>query len=193
MNQEQFNKYWKNEYPESYPINHELKYIYSDRWLRIHSLPESKRYAESDFEYNIILNRQNQLINDLIGEGTEFFISIGLYTGDTNNNNYTELTGYGDFYKTQTIDLSKARPLEYDEETYFEIYIKKEFWKSESKNNILKAIANDEIRAMFICPSKKCIVAPYDGGVDIIVDTTEKRNELKEKYRNWISQQEEGL
>ncbi len=86
-----------------------MKYINSDRWLRIHSLPESKRYAESDFEYNIILNRQNQLINDLIGEGTELFISIGLYTGDTNNNNYTELTDYGDFYKAQTIDLSKAK------------------------------------------------------------------------------------
>jgi phosphotransferase system IIA component len=27
---------------------------------------------------------------------------------------------------------------------------------------------------MFICPSKNCIVAPYDGGVDIIVDSSKK-------------------
>jgi hypothetical protein len=63
-------------------------------------------------------------------------------------------------------------------------------WRSNSKNDILRAIADDEIRAMFICPSKNCIVAPYDGGVDIIVDSSKKRDELKVQYRDWLSDRE---
>ena len=193
MSGEEFNKYWETTYPESYPINHELKWIYPKRWFRIHSLPESKRYAESESEHQIILDRQNQLMNDLIGEDTEIIISFGLYTDDIANYNYKELTDFGEFFKVQTIDLHKERPEEYEDEMYFDIYIKNDKWKRDSKNQILRAIADEEIRAMFICPAKKCIVAPYDGGVDIIVDSTEKRDSLKVKYKDWLSKSKDGL
>lgn len=69
---------------------------------------------------------------------------------------------------------------------YLNIYLKSDIWKSESKNAILKAIADDEIRAMFICPSKNRILAPYDGGVDIIVETTEIRLKFENDYKNWL-------
>ena len=60
-------------------------------------------------------------------------------------------------------------------------------------NDILKSIADDEISLMFVCPSKKCIVAPYDGGVDIILDTTENRDKIKPRYQDWLSPREDGL
>jgi len=189
MNKEEFNHFWKEEYPEAYPINHTLKEVYSDRWIRIHSLPESKRYAETEAEYQIIFDRQNQLINDLIGIGSEFVISFGLYTLDMYNDNYKKLTDFKEFSKVQTIDLSD----DYEDKMHLDIFIKKDVWKSDAKNEILKAIADDEIRVMFICHSKKCIVAPYDGGVDIIVDTTEHRDNLKEKYKDWLSEREDGM
>lgn len=46
---------------------------------------------------------------------------------------------------------------------------------------------------MFVCPSQKCIVAPYDGGVDIILDTTENRDKIKSRYQDWLSPREDGL
>lgn len=193
MSIEEFNKFWQINYPNSYPIKHELKWIYQDRWFRIHSLPESKRYAETDVEYKIIFDRQNQLIDDLIGDGTEIVISFGLYTDDIANDNYKELTAFGEFSKAQTVNLHEIKPEDHDEEEYFDIYIKTDFWKSESKNEILKAIADDQIRVMFICPSKHCIVAPYDGGVDIIVESTAKRDKLKLKYKGWLSEREDGM
>lgn len=189
----EFQKYWQSTYPEALPINYELKTVYLDRWFRIHSLPESKRYAESESEYQIILDRQNTLINDLVGNNTKIIISFGLYTDDLSNDNYKELTDFGEFDKVQTISLHKERPDEHEDEMYFDIYIKSDHWKRNSNNEILKAIANDEIRAMFICPSKDCIIAPYDGGVDIIVNSTEKRDDLKRKYKDWLSDREDGL
>jgi hypothetical protein len=193
MIETEFMSYWGMTYPEAFPINYELKRIYHDRWFRIHSLPESKRYAGTEEEYKIILERQNQLIEHLIGEGTEIAISFGLYTGDLTNNNYKELTDFGEFQKVSTVDLHKERPKEYESGMYFDIFVKIEKWQKDKKNQLLRAIANDEIRAMFVCPSRKCIIAPYDGGVDIIVDSMEERNKLKLKYKDWLSEREDGL
>lgn len=92
-----------------------------------------------------------------------------------------------------TIDLHKERPEEYEDEMYFDIYVKTENWKNGNRDEILKAITDDEIRAMFVCPTKKCIILPYDGGVDVIVDTTEKRDSLKRKYSDWLSDREDGM
>ena len=193
MKESEFIDYWNKEYPESLPINHELKWAYSDRWFRIHSLPESKRYAESDGEYKILLDRQNELINDLIGEDSEIIISFGLYTNDITNGNYKELTDFGEFQKVLTIDLHKEKPKEYEDEMCLDIYVKIENWKIGKRDKILIAIADDEIRAMFVSPSKKCVIAPYDGGVDVIVDTITKRDRLKDKYSDWLSNQEDGM
>lgn len=193
MSESEFMLYWNKEYPEAFPINHELKRIYHDRWIRIHSLPESKRYAEAEAEYQIVLDRQNQLIEDLIGEGTEIAISFGLYSDDLTNENYKELTDFGEFQKVFTVDLQKERPEEYETQMYFDIFVKIEKWKKGGRDEILRAIAVDYIRAMIICPSKNCIIAPYDGGVDIIVGSPEKRNKLKLKYQDWVSKRGDGL
>jgi hypothetical protein len=193
MTESEFIDYWNREYPESLPINHELKWIYSGRWFRIHSLPESKRYAHSPEEYKIIFDRQNQLIDDLIGEETEIAISFGHYRIDATNVNYTELNDFGEFQKVETINLHKERPEEYEDEMYFDIFVKIEKWKRNCRNEILKAIADDEMRAMFVCPSKKCVIAPYDGGVDVIVASIEECEKLKSKYKDWLSYREDGL
>ncbi len=193
MIESEFINYWNKEYPESFPINHELKWNYPDRWFRIHSLPESKRYADSEDEYKIILDRQNKLINNLIGQESEVAISFGLYTNDITNDNYKELTDFGEFLKVLTIDLHKERPEAYEDEMYFDIYVKTEKWESGKRDKILKAIADDEIRAMFVSPSNKCVIVPYDGGVDVIVNSTEKRDNLKAKYKDWLSDREDGM
>ena len=193
MTENEFIAYWMKEYPESLPIKHELKWVYTNRSFRIHSLPESKRYAESAKEYNIILDRQNQLIDDLIEEGTEIAISFGLYVMEGTNDSCKELTEFGEFQKVLSIDLHKEKPKDYEEGQFFDVFVRIEKWKKRSQNEMLKAIADDEIRAMFVSPLGSCILAPYDGGVDIIVDSTEKRDRLKAKYKNWLSDREDGM
>ncbi len=193
MNCEEFNKYWSTNYPESNPIGHELKSVYPTRWLRMHSLPESKRYAESEDEYQTILNRQNKLIGRLFGENSEIIIVSGQYEMEFTEETSTVLSDYGLFEKCRTIELHKIYPEEYEDKFYYDVYIRTDIWKQNSQNELLKNIADDDFRAMFICPKSKCIVAPYDGGMDIIVDSKEKRNELKVKYKDWISDREDGM
>lgn len=193
MNSIEFNKYWDLNYHESNPIGHELKGVYPNRWLRIHSLPESKRYAESEDEYQIILDRQNKLISELIGEETEIIIVSGQYEMELTDEISTELSDYGEFQKCRTIELHKIYPEEYEDDFFYDVYFRTDIWTMNSQNKLLTNIADDEFRAMFVCPNRNCIVAPYDGGMDIIVDSQEKRDELKTKYKDWLSEREDGM
>lgn len=193
MNRQEFNKYWDKNYPEANPIGHELKSVYPNRWLRIHSLPKSKRYAESEDEYRIILNRQNKLISGLVGENAEIIIVAGQYEMELTDEISTELSDHGKFEKCRTIELHKIYPEEYEEDFFYDVYFRKDIWQSNSKNGILTSIADDDFRAMFISAQENCIIAPYDGGMDLIVSSQEKRNELKSKYKDWLSEREDGM
>lgn len=194
MIESEFIAFWQNEYPEAFPIGHELKWIYPERWLRIHSLPHSMRYSDSEIKYQIILERQNHLITDLVGIGSELIFLIGFYQdNDLVNSNYRLLTDFNAFQKVWTIDLKKERPQEHEEELYLDVLIKSENWEMKKKDDLLRRIADDEIRALIISPSNKCIVAPYDGGVDVIVDSSTVRDYWEKKYHDWLSDQDDGL
>ena len=188
-----FVKRWKKKFPESYPIGYELKWIYNKRWFRIHSLPESKRYAENEVEYQIIYKRQNQIIQDILGDNPKVILSFGLYTDDITNSNYKEITEFGEFEKVDTLELHKINPEEYEDEYYYDVYIKEATWETNKRNDILKSIADDEIRMMIISFDKNRIINPYDGGMDIILESEIKRDIYKSKYKDWLSNHPEGL
>src|SRR5690349_1682675 len=80
MNVSEFGTYWQKNYPDCPPVSYLLKWRLSDRWFRIHSLPASKRYAESDAERQELLDRQNTVLLDVIGEGAEFVAVAGEYS-----------------------------------------------------------------------------------------------------------------
>ncbi|WP_018343660.1 DUF3885 domain-containing protein [Cytophaga aurantiaca] len=195
MTSANFIKYWNTIYPDSYPIDYELKTYFKDRWFRIHYLPDSKRYAENKAEYECILNRQNTLITDLF-HTDDFIITLGLFKSDLSaqvNDDYSYFN-LNDFIKVDTLALHQIRPLEYSDYTmYYEVCIKNEIWKSGNFNELLIKIADGETRAMFINTIRNIIVVPYDGGMDIILPDTKTRDLYKTKYKDWLSNHPDGL
>jgi hypothetical protein len=197
MTAEQFNIFWASNFANTIPIQHYFKYDYAEKWFRIHSLPESKRYAENDQEWDVLLNRQNKIITDLFGENANLL----LVTGDYNYNspNDINITNEEPIFKTysfiilDSINLHKLSQDEYDEGQTFRAAFSKAIWNTDRHDALLKAIANDEVRAFFISLDNKVIVAPYDGGIDFILNDTATRNTYKQKYKEWLSQREDGF
>ncbi len=193
MQTNDFNNYWEKEFKKLVPFCHHFRDDYAHRWFRIHSLPKSKRYADTQEEYQIILNRQNHLCDTIIGEGNKIMLVFGICTYDVTNDNYAKIIDYKDFQKVKTINLSKREPENYENNIFLDIYVKYTTWESCKFDKILKAIADDEIRMLFVYPSKNRIVAPYDGGVDVIMESEAKRDELKLKFKKWLSFRKDGL
>jgi len=71
---EEFNHFWKTNFKETIPLNFTFRTTYSKRWVRIHSLPNSKRYAENESELDTILERQNSVISDSLSENEDIYI-----------------------------------------------------------------------------------------------------------------------
>ena len=193
MHKENFNICWSTYFPEAYPISYELKWVYPNRWFRMHSLPESKRYAETEEEYQIILQRQNQLISDLIGEGEKIVLLLGVYRYANELITYKIINKFGEFYWVKTLELHLLRPEEHEEECYYDIYIQENNWSQNQFNTLLKAIADDQIRILIIYPKLKRIISPYAGGMDLILESAEKRDEYKQIYNDWLSKHPKGL
>ena len=178
MKREEFQQFWVKNYPETPPINYLFKHNLKSRWLRIHSLPESKRYAETQEDWTILLERQNTIIDDLIGQNSVVNVVV----------NYIEI----DSFLFKMFDFTNIGVFKDEKnEAVFQSFIFETIWQTDSLNSILREVANERLRAFII--GEDCLIAPYDGGVDIILKDSATRDFYQLKFKNWLSAREDGL
>jgi hypothetical protein len=191
MTGEELTKQWNKMFPDFPPVAAELKHFFKERWFRIHTLPESKRYAENKSEYNEILNRHNVILSDLFSA----------------DHSYILLSEYGSESKEPVTDkrieklnlqknyrLSLQADDDDSEHFYSHFYFDSKCWEENSLNDLFLLIADDEIRNIMLFSIEKSIVYhPYDGGADIFFKNSELRDIYKEKYINWLSKHPLGL
>lgn len=197
MTKEDFQILWNLNYPETVPISHLFKNDYSERWFRIHSLPESKRYAENEEDWETLISRQNEIMTDLFGLDTPILIVTGEYNwGDNRPIHVTdeeEIFKPFSFVRLDNIQLNKIDAEQYDEPDIYRPAFAQTIWKTNYHDKLLREIANDNTRAFLISFDKNVIVAPYDGGVDFVLKDSSTKENYKNKYRQWLSEREDGL
>lgn len=197
MTKEDFQKLWTLNYPDTVPISYLFKDYYRDRWFRIHSLPQSKRYAENEDEWKILLSRQNEIITDLFGTDTPIFLITGEY--NRGNHRQIHITDEAEIFKPflftslDNIEMNKIDSEQYDESDIYRPAFATTVWKPNHYENILREIATDNIRAFFVSFDKDIIVAPYDGGIDFVLKDSLTKQHYKNNYRQWLSESENGL
>jgi hypothetical protein len=193
-----FQTYWAVNFAETPPVNHLFKHLLSEKWLRIHSLPDAKRYADTAEEWAELFKRQHTLFNDLMPKNESFYLLLGLYSQGEKIYDESIFEDY-DFFKTLTfselakVDLYKMSGDWYDEGMFYTPYFAEVKNQPSDFDTILKAIANDEIRVFFLNTKNNCIIAPYDGGVDLILKDEETRLFYTKKYENWLSHRDDSL
>ncbi len=67
------------------------------------------------------------------------------------------------------------------------------YWTSSDLDNALTDIADDRERAIFFSVSAKTVLAPYDGGFDVISLDTQKILRLEAKFSDWMSNRPDKL
>lgn len=198
MTADQFDACWSDRYPEATWLPHLFRRVYSDRWFRIHSLPDSKRYAQTDAEWTTLLDRQNTLLTDLLGLGAEVVIVSGEYHFEgVDMPDYhavsNALISLSFTLTKQRVDLHQLEPSNYEPGAFYQSIFSEQTWQPHKFDELLQEIAEDQTRAFFISWGNACIVAPYDGGVDILLKDNATRNYYRKKYRAWLSARPDGL
>ncbi len=178
MTKEEFQQFWAENYPETLPINYLFKHNLKSRWLRIHSLPESKRYAQTKEESEALLNRQNSIIDDLILQNAKINVVVNFIEIDSFLFQMFNFTNIGVF-------------VDKDGEAVFQSFNFETTWETNGLNPMLLEIADDNLRAFII--GEDCLIAAYDGGMDLIFKDEPTKYFYKRKYKNWLSAREDGL
>lgn len=167
---------WQQRYPETPPIAHLFKARLKTRWARIHSLPDAKRYPANNAEWGVLLNRQNMVIDHLVPQGTEIRVVI----------NFIEI----DSYLFKSFNLENIGVF-VEDETVYQSFQFATTWESHTLNPVLMMIAGEQLRAFFIAPD--CLIAPYDGGIDVILKDPHTCWAFKRQLPDWLSKRTDGL
>ncbi len=179
---------WERRWPSAEPLGYVLRAEYADQWVRFHSLPESKRYAENETEYDEILRRHRAVLRELQGStGTAALWVIAADWGWRDSAagwSRQKVSGAWPWRIGQTDD---------DPDTG-----RNYFWAasglSDAKvNSLLLSAADDQGRFVIGALDLAWLYCPYDGGVDVILPRPAERDALRDCHADWLSSHPGGL
>lgn len=163
------------------PIAHDLRITCGPRWVWFHSLPESKRYAESEQEYREILKRHDAIVSTFASDGDLLHLLTAGYSATPSpKRSYTEL---------DTLDPNSEpwRSVRIDEAWYYHVFYSPFRWSTGAAHPIFRLVADEVVReVVFIAEDGRWAYHPYDGGGDLICPDAEIRDELAARFREWL-------
>lgn len=187
---------WIRQWRDCRPIGHELRSCSGDRWVRFHSLPESKRYFESDTERHEILLRHNTVIDELVSRtddsGDTVLVVTCAWSGSSKpvprDDAVHAASPHAVYWQ------SVLREADEDYESWTHLYVDVVAWQRGAIDDVLVLVANCGTADAFVAPMNlEWLYHPYDGGADVIAPSTARRDAIRDEHRDWLSQQPEGL
>jgi hypothetical protein len=173
-----------------------LKHVFfDDKWVRFHTLPESKRYPENEAEDQIVLSRHNEILQHLITDDL-----IRVFTVDwsptpeppvESSKEIRAVDSDAEYWQTVPSDPTEKDP---KFQTYTHVYTSIRPWRWGSVDALLCSVAADELAGVIVAPMNlEWLYHPYDGGMDVILPDEASRDQLKVRYAGWLSSHELGL
>ena len=173
------------------PLGHILRAELPERWLRVHSLPDAKRYADTPIEYSTLLTRHNAVATAVLGIGAKCLLFVGRPEGDLQWQSERQ-TLPGTKETTFTLFKSVADDDE-PAQMAMNFWCAPVRWHPERFNELLRAVADDEEDyIIFASLQTGEIYAPYDGGADLILGSSTRCAELKQKFAAWMPHHPSG-
>jgi len=181
---------WAAFHPAGPPIAHLLRQKESERCVRFHSLPFSKRYATSKRENWIVLDRANKLASRILGENSRCWLVLAQAENPDIANDHEDDEEIGDY--GLSFEFKHFSP---EDECVYRIFAKSTIWSAGSFNNLIARRANDTLHlaAMWVSADSGAVFAPYDGGNDLFLPTPNDVVDLKNEFSDWLSAHPEGL
>ena len=186
---------WDRWYPNCEPIGYLLREAFPDRWVRFHSLPESKRYPEVEAEYAEVLARHNRILGELVRPGEQVVL---LTTGYTRSPDPVRTSS-----EVVTLDPGALpwRTLALEDPNdassyprYWHLFAAGRVWHPGGFDPLVRLVADDVVAdVLIVAPDCRWVLHPYDGGMDVIVENLAERDRLASRYSGWLSAYPGGM
>jgi hypothetical protein len=179
---------WEQSYGTVPPLNWKLKDRLPDRWLRVHTLPDSKRYASTESESAEIAARQVTTAKALFEDDAPVWLVTWRYFPPWGA---SELAQESEEVGVPLVE-GGILPGDADGET-IAVLVARLRWSVSASATLRRAIADDQERAMWVHERTLEVFAPYDGGVDLIFSSVERRDQCRQRFSAWRSARSDGL
>lgn len=181
----EFRARWRAWYPGAVPRGWAMR-PHRDRWLRVHSLPEGKRYPETEGERRLLLSRHNAAADAIVGAESCVLLGyddVGRYTLPSDH----PLRGW----------LPDAPPVmrlapEGEDAEAASIFAGRVSWRPGILDGPLLEVAEDRLRLMLLSWESGAAYAPYDGGADLFRSSQAERDVARARFSDWLSADESG-
>ena len=183
-------EYWQRNFDHIPPLAHELRDRFRKRWVRFHSLPDSKRYAETDSEWATLLERHNSLVDHLATDECELVLLTTNWTAvrqpTTVPSGLRELNLTGDHWRSFAKDG--------EESNWWHLFRTSIIWQPGTLDPVFRLVAENEIsNVMLLDATANWLIHPYDGGLDLILGSRDERDRISREFSTWRSTRSDGL
>ncbi|WP_266862291.1 hypothetical protein [Streptomyces sp. NBC_01306] len=177
---------WQRRWPSCPPVGYKLREPYRDVWVRFHSLPESKRYADDESEYAIVLERYNTVLDELFA-GADVYVITPLWTTEAEVASSQPITGYWQSLLVEDDPHPEFR-------TYCHLFAARRSWRPGCIDESLRDVADDKVAGVLITDTRmQRIHHPYDGGADVFLATSAERDRVRDRHADWLSRHPSGI
>lgn len=187
---------WEQKWPGSRPAADELKSLFPDRWVRFHSLPGSKRYADTEAEYEILLDRHHTVLLELAGPAYGATDALVLTMSWSSSNRPARrrravVAAAPDATHWASFVFDDSDP---EAVIWWHAYLSRLPLTKDRLDPLLRVVADDRTWGVVIAPeSLDWLYHPYDGGADVLLPSAARRDELAAAHREWLSPHPAGL
>ncbi|MFE2329267.1 hypothetical protein ACFXD5_36100 [Streptomyces sp. NPDC059385] len=170
-----------------------MRRAYPDRWVRLHSLPGSKRYPDDETEYSILLERHHMLLAELGPNDNELYVVTREWNGDPE-----PVTRMADLQRVDP-DAQHWGSSVQDDDFPDDILYEHEYISRRPRNRtaldpLLRLVADEVIAGVTLAPlDLRWLYHPYDGGGDVFAPSPAVRDALKAAHPDWLSTHPSGM
>jgi len=186
---------WDAAWPGCRPVGHELKSSMGDRWVRFHSLPESKRYPQTNDEYSEMLRRHNMVLAELrqsSPDSAPLLLVTCSWSGSSDPTprdwGIAHLIPHGTYWRSY--DLATEEGFS----SWIHLYLNEVRVEPSSLDQVFRDVAQDGTSEVIVAPKDMSwLYHPYDGGADVIATSIDERDRLRAAHPSWLSNRPDGL
>ena len=177
---------WKSSFEGALPAGFLLRQCIPDRWLRVHSLPDARRYPRCAAEYEEILRRHNTVAAYVLGDGSSCSLFVARFGENRKWSDATFLPLVGDMPSHSFASEDPDEPIQ-----FFGLQVT---WRQSVFDRLICAAADDKTGPVLLAnTASQTIYAPYDGGADLFFASPAAVAVARSMFRQWLSTREDGL
>lgn len=180
--------WWQSQFGEIAPRGHILRRALPERWVRFHSLPDAKRYAES--EYREIQQRHLAVASTLFNADEPLYV-FRAHESEARLRGKARHQLAGRQFGEAVAVMPTATQT--DDEDRFNVRALVSKWKPDFFEEAVRLLADwQEVGISFVSPSTRNIFCPYDGGMDVFTFSIAP-DALCTRFAAWQSTRPDGM